>query len=90
MIQVIDAALPPDGITHTAKQALEFADKRPYDEAKPVDAAHRTAQGILADLCGRRGIRQELEHIDADVKVEIVAVLSEIIRLGMAQPSAAS
>jgi len=68
MVQVIDASLPPDGITPAARKALEWADKSPYDDVRPVDAAHRAAQGILANLCGRRGVGDALEYLDADVK----------------------
>lgn len=84
MIRAIDTALPPDEILKAACQALERADEYPYDRVPPVDAAHRTAQGILSELSDRRGVGDALEDRDADVKAEIAAVVAEIVRLGMA------
>ncbi|MDN7901466.1 hypothetical protein QZM82_35280 [Burkholderia cepacia] len=87
MIQVIDTAIPPEGITPAAQKALEWADKYPYDGVPPVDAAHRTAQGILAELCDRRRVGDALDDIEGNVKAEIAAVVAEIIRLGMTPPN---
>lgn len=86
----MDASLPPDGITPAAEQAHHEADAFPYDGAVPVDTAHRAAQGILAALCGRCGVGDELDDLDDDVKAEIAAVLAQIIRLSMAGTSPAA
>lgn len=83
----------------TAKRSLDHGDRFPYDggeefwnadndfvKPKPVrDKAHRTARGILADLCDRRGIKHELDEVDHDVRSELVEQLAEIIRVGMAE-----
>jgi hypothetical protein len=52
------------------------------DEPVPlaVDWAHKAARGILYDLSDRRGIRQELEQISQDDRVQIVSAMAEIIR----------
>jgi len=68
---------------------LEHGSKFPYDrpdserkKAKPAkDWAHVAARGILADLSDRRGIRNELEKCDEDVRMELVKSLARIIRL---------
>lgn len=49
----------------------------PYTELK--SAAHYAALGVLADLHDRRGIRQELDEVDYDVRQEIVESLTGII-----------
>lgn len=78
-------------MTEAAKRALTRGDEFPYDDAdymadktpkptKPKDWAHRAARGVLADLTDRRGVRHELEAIDDDVRVELVASLADIIR----------
>lgn len=61
----------------------------PYDGKRPEqDWAHRAARGIAADLCDRRGIKWEMEKVDADVsededqatRREIVDAHAAIIR----------
>ena len=75
-----------------AKATLEMADKYPYDasdewlessnDPAPVamDWAQRAARGVIADLQDRRGIKHEFSEVDEDVRAEIVASLSDIIR----------
>lgn len=38
------------------------------------------AKRIMDDLSDRRGIRQELDNVDDDIKKEILATHAEIIR----------
>lgn len=56
--------------------------KHPYHGKPPKDWAEVAALGVLADLCDRRGIKQELRPIrgDEDLSIEIVESLAEIIR----------
>lgn len=65
----------------SAESTLQRGIRHPYDGREPVDAAHRAALGVLADLLDRRGVKQELEQIDGDVRAEIVAELAAIIRV---------
>lgn len=65
----------------SAESTLQRGIQHPYDGRKPVDAAHMAALGVLADLLDRRGIRQELEQIDGDIRAEIVTELAAIIRV---------
>jgi hypothetical protein len=62
---------------------IEQGCKYPYDGREPVDAAHRTALGVLHDLCDRKGIKSELFSVDDEVKADIVDALATIIREGM-------
>lgn len=82
-------------INENAKWRLEHGNKFPYDggedfwndkgSVRPAkDAAHKTARGILADLCDRRGVKHELGEVDHDVREELVDTIAEIIRVGMA------
>lgn len=73
-----------------AQIALKFSDDYPYEidenatpdaDLRPSDWAHRAARGVLSDLCDRRGIKWELQKVDMDTRKDIVAALSEIIRL---------
>ena len=61
--------------------AIEMGIKYPYNGRRPEDWAETAALGILADLGGRRGIKHEIEHVDLDVRDEIVLSLAEIIRM---------
>jgi len=45
-----------------------------------VDAAHFAARVVMADLSDRRGIRQELNEWDNDVKEELVSDVAAVIR----------
>lgn len=79
-----------------AQHRLNHGAEFPYDapdawwemaEPKPLPAtdwAHAAARGILADLTDRRGIKWALQEIDEDVRAELVASLSEIIRAAAA------
>jgi hypothetical protein len=87
---------PSDSNPKTAQRRIDVGIKFPYDAGganldddhnhppPSVDKARETALGILADLCDRRGISHELEAIDHDIRVELVADLAQIIRVGMA------
>jgi hypothetical protein len=78
-IQTMDApqAAPDD----LALRSLELGTKYPYDERAAVDAAHAAAQGVIADLCDRRGIKWGFSDIELDVRQSIVDALAAIIRL---------
>jgi len=81
-------------ITRTqAQRALDTGAGWPYDspegwrdengdEPPPfsVDWAHAAARGVLADLNDRSGINRGFREVDAEVRAEIVASLSDIIR----------
>lgn len=64
-----------------AAVTLKHAKQWPYNGRQPVDAAEWAALGVLADLCDRRGIKQELYDTDDDIKEEIVTSLAAIIRM---------
>lgn len=49
----------------------------------PVDKAHATARGIIAELQDRRGIKLGFIDLDDEIRIEIVEKLAEIIREGM-------
>jgi len=71
----------------SAEDTLEKGKRYPYDSASDTrdspatDWAHVAARGVIADLSGRRGIGQELELVEHEIRVEIVQSLAEIIRL---------
>lgn len=46
----------------------------------PEDWAHIAARGILYDLTDRRGIKQELQQVDEDVRKEITETMAMLIR----------
>lgn len=58
----------------------------PYDGGekakarKPADWAVKAARGVLSNLSDRRGIKQELEQVDDDVREELIDTIAEIIR----------
>lgn len=60
---------------------LALGEKYPYGGKKPTDWAERAAQGVLADLGDRGGIKHELGAVDQGIQAEIVEALSRIIRL---------
>jgi hypothetical protein len=84
----IDATIPTNEYIEYAKQKIEFGKKFPFDffgddwkDATPAtDWAHLAARAVMADLTDRRGIRQEIDQVDDDVKLEILNVLTTIIR----------
>jgi hypothetical protein len=47
----------------------------------PKDWAHSAARGIIADLCDRRGTKQEFRGISEEVRADIVESLAAIIRV---------
>jgi hypothetical protein len=76
-----------------AKRELVSGDKYPYDapddwyvdddshkKYPPVDWAHRAARAVINDLSDRRGIKNEFEEVDEDVRKDIIEALAEIIR----------
>lgn len=70
----------------STKTDLKFGHKYPYDGNRPQsDWAHRAARGIIANLEGRRGIKNELNGIDKEIKVEIIDEIAEIIRVAEAE-----
>ena len=70
-----------------AKHRLESGAKYPFDGGKKAakDWAHAAARGVLADLTDRRGVKQELNEIDSDIRKELVATVADIIREAYAQ-----
>lgn len=46
--------------------------------SKPEDCAAQIVHEIVADLSGRRGLRQEWEQIDPDIRREIVEAWTKI------------
>ncbi len=46
----------------------------------PQDGYDFIVKAIVADICDRRGLRQEWESIDGDIQGEIMNVWREIIR----------
>ena len=76
-----------------AQRALDLGNERPYDAPDdwwdqdirkappaPVDWAHTAARAIIYDLGDRRGIKNEIEQVDEETRVELVASMAEIIR----------
>ena len=47
---------------------------------RKMDIAEKIVAGIEYDFTGRRGLRQEWEQIDDDIKVEIRATWEAIVR----------
>lgn len=62
------------------KLAIELVGINPYHGRAPADAYELAALAVIADLTDRRGIKHQLENIDDDVREEIVADLTAIIR----------
>ena len=46
----------------------------------PVDWAHAAARGVIADMSDRRGLRDLLDSVQRDVRVNIVQSIADIIR----------
>lgn len=61
------------------KYCLEKPFSYPYAERQPRNRFEYIAEALLADLLDRRGIRHELENVDADVRAEIVEDLALIV-----------
>ncbi len=66
---------------------LESGMKYPYDAyedgtVRQGDYADRIARGIINNLCDRRNIKWGFEHVDQDVRCEIVETLATIVREG--------
>jgi hypothetical protein len=83
----------PTIYTNQAQIALESGAERPYeldpgDNLEPPDWAHHAARGIMADMCDRRGIKEELRIVDMDTRKELVADLAAIIRLAHGEDDA--
>lgn len=62
------------------KLAVELVGINPYHGREPADSYELAALAVIADLTDRRGVKHQLENIDADVRAEIVESLTEIIR----------
>jgi hypothetical protein len=75
-----------------AKRRLEIGARFPFDATDawrnsegiapplPVDWAHSAARGVLADLTDRRGVKNLLDALDEELRIELVASLAAIIR----------
>ena len=63
-----------------AKRALEVGQEFPYGDTAGGDWAKKAANGILYDLCDRRGIKHAFNDVDEDIRSEIIDALAEIIR----------
>jgi len=63
-----------------AKFSVKHGTEFPFNDRPPVDKAETTALAILADLGDRRGVGNELEGCDRDIKEEIVTTLAAIVR----------
>lgn len=46
----------------------------------PKDWAHLAALAVIADLSDRKGIKNALDSVEPDIKMEIVDSIAEIIR----------
>jgi len=51
-----------------------------------MDKAEKIVKALESDLTDRRGLRQEWEQIDDDVKQEIRKMWSDIIRKELSKP----
>lgn len=83
-------------IANDVSFALTMGDEYPYDAPDdwwrnssdrevlsgppPKDWAHRAARGIYADLLDRRGIKQQLQDVDEEVRAECIESAASIIR----------
>ena len=79
----------------TTKQRLKHGNSFPLDAPDswwestgdnpplPIDKAHATARGVIAELQDRRGIKNGFDNLDEDIRKEIVEKLADIIRQGM-------
>lgn len=69
-----------------AKESLAAAALNPYDHegkaetAPAADWAHAAARGIMNDLCGRKGVGNELEECEYELRKDIVERVADIIR----------
>lgn len=68
------------------KFSVEHGTKFPFNDRPPVDKAETAVLGILADLTDRRGVGNELEGCDNDIKEEIVTALAAIVRAVYPEP----
>jgi hypothetical protein len=69
-----------------ALKHLQHGASSPFDgdidnPTPAVDWAHAAARGVLANLLGRRGVGDELEQLDQELRDEIVEEVAEIIRV---------
>lgn len=75
------------------KLAIQIGNSYPFDasdnwregsvHAKPPAPAseyHRAARAVIADLQDRSGIKQELDNIDEETRIEIVDNIAAIIK----------
>jgi hypothetical protein len=73
-----------------ALRTLKQGDEHPFDcrgkdPTPPTDWAHRAARGVMADLSGRHGIKQELCELEPETDQELVRTLARIIRAAAEQ-----
>jgi len=70
-------------IDSTTKKVLDLAQEFPYVHVDNPDWATKAALGILYDLSDRRGVGNELELIDEDVRQELLEAQASIIRAAL-------
>lgn len=63
-----------------AKFSLKLGKDFPFHGKPPSDKYEEAVLGILADLCDRRGVKQELINCDNDIKETIINSLANILR----------
>lgn len=62
------------------KWIIEHGTEFPFNGRPPADKAETAVLAILANLGNRRGVGNELEGCDDDIKEEIVTSLAAIVR----------
>lgn len=72
----------------SSQRSLESGALHPYDQPDGIedpvpasDWAHAAARGVISNLEGRRGVGNELESYDVEIRMEIISEIAEIIRL---------
>lgn len=65
------------------KLAIELVGINPYHGREPADSYELAALAVIHDLTDRRGIKHQLENIDDEVRQEIVASMTAIIRAAL-------
>lgn len=84
----------PQHLLDRAEEAIAYAKEAPFDapagfwedtSTKPPPRArnwqHRAARAVIAELQGRESMRQVLGEVEQPLAGEIVATITEIIRL---------
>jgi hypothetical protein len=71
--------LLPQGVD-AADLVIERSLQQSYDGRMAHDNASLAATGILEDLVGRRGIRDQLKQVDGNIRFEITDSIAAVIR----------